>query len=400
MTDKQSVKDWAMNNIAGSFANGAEAAKRLALAAKHCHLVGGASVMPSIVGHEIMISVVPIDRGDVYPANPSARTVAKGGEPSASDDPPKWGVGGATIQQLGTAACINWTDVERVDDGRDPFFVHYRVRGRYTMVDGVDRIIEGERDSDFRDGSAQLAKKSEAQIQQLRESILRSTITKAKLRAIRGALGLRHGLSTEDLDKPFVIARLVFTGQSDDPMTRRLFAAAIVAKQLAASNALYGPDGQMALGTINPFALLGPARLDEVVTDDGEVIDAVASSPGQAPPAPVPPPPLAAAPRPQPKAKGAPTVPFGKNKGKAITELGDKSLEWYIDAAKEELADEDKAKFHAKTKLWLAALEAEKAGRAKPKDAPEDEQAPLPGVPPAREPGDDFDEFVPDDEGF
>ena len=56
---------------------------------------------------------------------------------------------------------------------------------------------------------------------------------------------------------------------------------------------------------------------------------------------------------------GVAAVPFGKNKGTPVDSLNDKQLDWYIDAAKAELADQSKSQFHAKTKKWLAALEAE-----------------------------------------
>jgi len=60
---------------------------------------------------------------------------------------------------------------------------------------------------------------------------------------------------------------------------------------------------------------------------------------------------------------GAQTVPFGKNKGKAITELEDKSLAWYIGAAQDNIKDPAKSKWKAKEEKWLAALVAERERR-------------------------------------
>lgn len=65
-----------------------------------------------------------------------------------------------------------------------------------------------------------------------------------------------------------------------------------------------------------------------------------------------------------------PRVAFGKNKGKAITDLSDNSLKWYIEAAQTTIADPAKAKYKAKEERWLGHLEAERdrrAGKAAPK---------------------------------
>jgi hypothetical protein len=59
-------------------------------------------------------------------------------------------------------------------------------------------------------------------------------------------------------------------------------------------------------------------------------------------------------------------VPYGKNKGVAISVLPTKSVEFYRQKAMEELADDSKAAYHAKTREWLQHLEAELAVRAEP----------------------------------
>lgn len=60
----------------------------------------------------------------------------------------------------------------------------------------------------------------------------------------------------------------------------------------------------------------------------------------------------------------APVVPFGKNKGRPITELNDKSLAWYVEAAQKNIADPAKAKWRAKEEKWLKALLDEQHRRA------------------------------------
>lgn len=53
------------------------------------------------------------------------------------------------------------------------------------------------------------------------------------------------------------------------------------------------------------------------------------------------------------------TVPFGKNKGLAISSLPIRSLEAYVIMANQTLSDASKAKFHAQNRQWLQALELE-----------------------------------------
>jgi len=66
------------------------------------------------------------------------------------------------------------------------------------------------------------------------------------------------------------------------------------------------------------------------------------------------------------------TVPFGKNKGKRPSELNDKQLDWYIEAAEKGVNDPAKAKWKDKNQLWLDALLADKARRAN-SDQPQSE---------------------------
>jgi len=80
----------------------------------------------------------------------------------------------------------------------------------------------------------------------------------------------------------------------------------------------------------------------------------------------------------------SPTVPFGKNKGKPITELGEKSLDWYISAAESNVVDPSKAKWKDKEQRWLDSLKAEKARRANqpPTEQPDQKDAFDYGPPP------------------
>lgn len=59
----------------------------------------------------------------------------------------------------------------------------------------------------------------------------------------------------------------------------------------------------------------------------------------------------------------AAVVPFGKHKGKPLSALSTETVEWYRQAANNQLANEAKAKFHAQTRQWLQVIELELASR-------------------------------------
>jgi hypothetical protein len=322
---QQSIDDWAAQNIAGSFSDADEASKRLRSAAEHCHLIGGMTVCPMPEGYEIQIIVVPINKDRTYPikGNEGARGIGKG-----------------TLMTLATAAGVEWTVSRRMDDGRDPRYCHWHVEGRYPLIDGTYRSIEGDRDVDLRDGSDQMAGKSEKEIAGLRQNTIRNAITKAKLRAIREGFGVDQGMLIPELDKPFVFAKAVFTGRSSDPRVRRMFAAVIAQKQIMAAQALYGGAPAL-MASAAPIASLPAgmgAGMDVDYDDEGEVIDMPAA------PAPGPPPPQAPARQSPPPQRGsAPRQSGGggvwpwaakrdgdPEKGDSLSNVGDEHLERLI----------------------------------------------------------------------
>lgn len=58
-----------------------------------------------------------------------------------------------------------------------------------------------------------------------------------------------------------------------------------------------------------------------------------------------------------PEGDFGPEIPFGKNKGKRASQLSRKSLEWYIERARESVRDPSKEKFKAKNEAYLQGLE-------------------------------------------
>lgn len=105
-------------------------------------------------------------------------------------------------------------------------------------------------------------------------------------------------------------------------------------------------------------ALAGVAAEED---DDGNAASAPAQSQVRSQPmtsAPVEPHPVESQ-----EAVGGPVVPFGKNKGKLLSELSAKSLEWYLSTALADIADPTKERFKAKTEQWAEILRHEIASR-------------------------------------
>ena len=168
------------------------------------------------------------------------------------------GLAKVALNKIGGALGVSWSPSEsgRLDDGKDPRYMHYRAVGYIREFDGSPRRIVGEKIIDLRVGSAQceaLQKRSEdkakrdgskvgdweAQIRDIRLFILEHAETKAQLRAVR-SLGIRSNYTSEELKKPFFGARLQFTGRSEDPAIRRMFAEKIADNMLSATKQLYG----------------------------------------------------------------------------------------------------------------------------------------------------------------
>lgn len=365
--EKESKADWAVKTLAGTYSDPLVVAEKMKLAAEHCHLVGGLSSVPLIEGYDVMITVVPIDLAHTYPTNPSAKKVAHGHQLAKDDDEPKWGIGKPTLMLLAGAALLQWLGATRTDDGKDPRYAHIHVDGRYRGIDNMWRPVPGDRDCDLRDGSDQIKNKSPDEVDALRANMLRSTETKAKLRAIREAFGVPSSMTREELEKPFVFARQVFTGRSSNPANRDMFAVGIAIEHLGGVIAAFGPDQ-----AANIVSALCSAQQNRPAQQLPEAAPTtlLAAPPAAAPPPALPPPAIKSAPaRTEPRKpraagqNGPAVVSFGKKKGTPLTELEDSQLTWYIDAAKKSIADPEKAKWIDRNKVDLDNLLAEVARR-------------------------------------
>jgi hypothetical protein len=206
----------------------------------------------------------------------------------------KVGLSGHVIQQIGAAAAIDW-DARlsgRLDNGSDPSYVHYRAVGWAKNYDGTPRQIVGEVELDAREGGPleeeirQKARKraerypndyndgGDSQLLELRKFILRHAETKAQNRAICKGLGVKRAYHAAELKKPFAVARLSFTGYSDDPVMRREFSRMNAAAALQGTRALYGEPPAQLPAAPTPAAGHPPPPLGEVPNPDlAEVLD-------------------------------------------------------------------------------------------------------------------------------
>lgn len=165
----------------------------------------------------------------------------------------KVGLAGTKILEIAGAAGVDWDPREcgRLDNGSNPHYCHFRAVGYVKNLDGSERRLIGEVEIDAREGSPQIdeivSKAREAnpprdpsiQIRELRKFLLRHAETKAKLRAI-ASMGIKRSYNPSELSKPFAVARLMFTGRTEDPNLREKFALMNAEHAIKGRSALYG----------------------------------------------------------------------------------------------------------------------------------------------------------------
>lgn len=162
------------------------------------------------------------------------------------------GIGKSALDKIGRAAGLCWIPrgCRRLDDGSDPHYVHYRAEAFVFDLDGTVKPYTGEVEIDMREGSPQveeIRRKASnkgrddpmKQIIEIRKFLIRHAESKAKLRVIR-SLSIRTSYSRAELEKPFIVVRAVFTGESSDPEIRRRNADRIADRFLGAADMLFG----------------------------------------------------------------------------------------------------------------------------------------------------------------
>lgn len=351
---------------------------KLREASRHFHLVAPTTGGRAPEGCEVVFSPVLVDPADTYEI------------PGSS----KRGLAKAALDRIAGAAGVSWVPGEsrRLDDGSDPRYCHYRAVGRYRHFDGTVATIMAEKEMDLRDGSPQVEsliaksakkaqrekktlsasearrigeEKAENQIRELRLHILGHAETKARLRAIR-SLGIRTGYEPEELARPFVVARVSFTGATDDPELKREFARSISQNFLNGHAALYGQATTSLAPAPTPTALPvppPPVGRAHVLTDSDELdLDVVdAPEPEQAAP-------VQSAPEPAQDTAGGepgdePAIRFGSAKGTPLRDADEDDLNWYAGALAKSVNDPEKARYKASNERDLALVRAEQKRR-------------------------------------
>lgn len=165
----------------------------------------------------------------------------------------KRGIGKSLLNRIAAAAGVDWDvpNCVRLDDGSDPHYVYFQVAAFVQGMDGRKRPMVDFKELDLRDGSAASAEllagtSGKAALANQRAHILSHASTKAKLRLIREATGMRHAYTEEELDRPFCAAKLVFTGDFHDAETNREVHKMIAAQTLGLSAQLFGAQGSAA----------------------------------------------------------------------------------------------------------------------------------------------------------
>lgn len=165
----------------------------------------------------------------------------------------KRGIGKALLNRIAQGSGIEWdTDrCVRLDDGSDPHYCLFQVVAVQRGMDNRLRPLIAVKEMDLRDGSSAALEllsgnNGRAALAGQRAHIVSHAETKAKLRLIREATGMRHAYSEEELARPFCAAKLVFTGDFGDEATNREVHLMVAAQTLGLSATLFGNRGTQA----------------------------------------------------------------------------------------------------------------------------------------------------------
>lgn len=399
----------ALAKIEGSASDPARVNNRLALAADRFNLLSPATsvgFLPEATA--VALSVIHVD----------SRLTKDGGD--------CWAMGYGMlmpakhkIMQICNALGISWdpTLSGRIDDQTDPHYCKWRAVGRYRRFDGTWQTVMAHKQMDLRDGSPMIeklrkdaaAKQRDAtnQVTELRGFIEEHAETKAMLRAVRAAAGMKTSFTRDELAKPFVAAQLVVTGRTDDPVLKRLF----VEEMLHGGSRAFGPaqGATSALPQPEPH----PQGVAQTPVMTFEAPPPVGSVPLDEDDLPPPPPPAAKKQKPRTRPKAPPLAnvpsappsqngdaaaaddrplvcPWGDHAGKSWSEVPEDVLLHCLDQFQAALR-KGTAKDPGRMRRHVAAIEAA-LGVPSEEPPPAEGQASL-LIDDGREPGSDDDEY-------
>jgi hypothetical protein len=383
-------KDDALTTVQGTF-GGKALNDRLRWAMDNMHLVAPATSCGSLpLGCEVALSGFMIDTEDKH-----GEIYAVGGG--------KFGLSRVALDKIGTALGISWDPKlsGRQDDGSDPNYCAWTAVGHYRHFDGSVQTVIGSKEMDLRKGSPQLqalqakirepGKTADGQIREMRLHIVAHAESKARLRAIAN-MGVKRSYTMEELKKPFVIAKLMFTGRTDNPELQKVFANKIADSFLGGRAAAYGGgDGEHALGAAPAHAALPgrapPPPVGSVGADeDDPAFGEPVGNAGGAKQGDFTPPATTSGSRGRATSSGGGggggrsvhTMKFGKKKGVDITDsaVSLDELTWYASAIEKSIGDPSKARWKADNEADLKLVRTEIETRHSGGVVGDDSQAP------------------------
>lgn len=220
------------------------------------HIAGLSEYHQPII-ETVTLSSKPTD-GDVYPhdnANPGPNK--------------KWRPTKQALMKLSVCAGVIWspTESKRTDDGASRDYISYKAVGGIKKADGQPVFFSAEYDIDFevmkdelveqytkkadqKDDQGNYYKKTAKERQdyvdfcvnrdmiQKRKFKLRLCEAGAMNRVLRMLLGLKQAYTTTELEKPFVMARIVFRPDFTDAAVRQQFINA----SIKSMTGIYGPQ--------------------------------------------------------------------------------------------------------------------------------------------------------------
>lgn len=199
--------------------------------------------------------LAPRELGPIPPYHtPRLSVVEINPDPKGGDCYPlpagRLGLSKIALDRISQAAGITWLPelCGRVDDGRDPNIIRYKAVGRIKDLNGQWRTIIGEKEIDLlaiedelresvpkREWISKIgepAKKQKAieeavrsDLIQFRKHKLARAQSGAMNRAIRSALALRSQYTPNEIAKPFVIPKVIFTPDYSDPEVKKFMLA-------------------------------------------------------------------------------------------------------------------------------------------------------------------------------
>ncbi len=356
-------------DISGTYSDPSEVYRVLEDAGQQFNVIGSIAFGDLPEGFSVMLSTIKVDvANETYDVGMKKR-----------------GLGSAAIRRIASAAGVS--SISSVCKGWAPNYAAWEVTVARTELDGTVRRETGNRVMDLRDGGSQATamrdkaieqnkkypdnqKDPESQLREQRLHIGAHAESKAWQRAVRTLLGLRT-YTADELAKPFAIAKLQFTGRTNDPQLRLMFAQGMMMQALGGMAQLYGasasPAFQLGSGP-PPVPQLGACGPVVDIEEDDDVppppaspartVSSLNRASQEGPPT--------AAPQATTQQRSGPAIDpatfffkFGREKEVPLCQIQD--LAWYEQTLIRDIENpsEEKQRFRARNEAVLEAVRAQ-----------------------------------------